>query len=344
MKRGMIDTPTLLLKPRPYTGESLAGYQLRLAEANGYPSGIWLSQHFLETPRITVNTSNHATRVASILGLQPEELNRLAYTYDDEPPRNYVRYFGQKLHLRHIKIKSPTICAHCLKERAATNGFWELKYAVACPFHGIKLIDMCQQCGQRVSWFRSRVCVCPRCKFDYRDSSVEVAAPEVLELVRLLYSKANISLLALHDEAKNRGIPLAALQSESLSALIWMFSFISRNFCIESERPTSHVQGDDESRVSAEYLDVLKTANFLRDWPERLLDAVYIKIISRTNKGSYLAANGMLISLSSPKMPLLFQQIGNAFIESARLVHGLDFKVDSQTLEHAKMKVGACFS
>ena len=343
MQRGMIDTPTLLLKPRPYAGESLAGYQLRLAEANGYPSGIWLSKHFLETPRITINTPDHANTVASILGLQLEELSRLAYTYDDEPPRNYVRYFGQKLHLRHIKIKSPAICAHCLKERAATNGFWDLKYAVACPFHGIKLIDTCQQCGHRVSWNRSQVCVCPRCKFDYRDSSVEVVTPEVQVLVRLLYSKANISLLALPDEAKNSSMPLAALQSESLSALIWMFSFISRN-CVETERPTSHVQGDCESRVSAEYLDVLKTADFLSDWPERLLDAVYLKILSRTNKGSYLAANYTLMGLASSKMPLLFQQIGKAFIESARLVHGLDFKVDSQTLEHARLKVGACFS
>ena len=341
MKRAVANTPTLLLKPRPYACESLAGYQLRVAEANGYPSGIWLSNYLLETPRITINTSDHAASIASILGLQPEELSRLAYTYDHEPPRNYVRYFGQKLHLRHIKIKSPAICSLCLKERAVTNGFWELKYAVACPFHGIRLFDSCQQCGQRISWNRSHVCACTKCEFDYRDSVVDIAAPEVLELVRLLYATANVSLLAAPNEAEPSLMPLAALRSERLSALIWMFSYISRSFPCETEVLSTNRRSGYENRLGAEYQDVLETAHFLSEWPERLLENVYMKV---TSKSQYLATKSMLMGLSAPKMPVLFQQIGNAFIESARLIHGLDYKVDRQTLEHARLKVGTCFS
>jgi hypothetical protein len=335
----MANTPTLLLRPKPYAGESLAGYQLRVAEANGYPSGIWLLTHFLKTSRITINSPEHAAKVASILGLEAAELNRLTYTYDEEPPRNYVRYFGQKVHLRHIKIKSPAICPHCLKEQAATSAFWELKYAVACPFHNIRLIDWCQQCGQKISWERSQVCICPRCNFDYRDSSVEIAAQDVLELVRLLYTTANISLLALPDEASPISMPMGALKSESLSALIWMFSFISR---IGIER--SNVREENQSLLGTEYMDVLKTVYFLAEWPERLLEAIYIKTSNRTGKTPYVSTKGVLVTLSSPKMPLLFQQLGQALMESARVIHGLDFRVDNQTLEHAKLKVSTCFS
>jgi len=340
----MANTSTLLLKPKPYTGESLAGYQLRVAEANGYPSGIWLFTHFLRTSRVTINSPEHAEKVASILGLEAAELNRLTYTYDEEPPRNYVRYFGQKLHLRHIKIKSPAICPHCLKEQAATSAFWELKYAVACPFHNIRLLDSCQQCGQKISWERSQVCICPRCNFDYRDSSIEIAAQEVLELVRLLYTTANISLSALPDENSPISMPMGALKSESLSALIWMFSFIGRDFTETESPPSRKDRSGYENRLGAEYLEVLKTADFLNDWPERLLDAIYKNIASRTSKTPYLAANNMLLRLTSSKMPVLFQQIGQALMESARVIHGLDFRVDSQTLEHAKLRVSTCFS
>jgi|GEM_PF-4990319 len=333
----------LLLKPRPYVSESLAGYQLRLAEVNGYSSGVWLSRYFLGTSRITIRASEHITRVALILGLQPEEMDRLAYAYDDVQPSGYIRYFGQKLHLRHVKIKSPALCPHCLREMAVTNGFWDLKFAVACPFHSCRLVDSCQQCGECISWNRSKICECPKCKFDYRDSLTEIASPDVMEIVRLLYSIANTSLLTVHSHDSCFAMPIAALKSESLITLIWMLSFISRSINMEAENSSDKALNCNLSRLSREYHEVCKAAYFLNDWPTRLIDGLYVTIAGIDSQARYAATKVLLVAITRPNMPLLFQKLGQVFIESATFVHNRSFLVDQQTLELVKLKVSACF-
>ena len=39
-----VKQPRLLIRPRPYAGESLVGFLLRVAEANGYISGYWIAR------------------------------------------------------------------------------------------------------------------------------------------------------------------------------------------------------------------------------------------------------------------------------------------------------------
>ena len=250
-----------------------------------------------------------------------------------------MRYFGHSLHPRHVKTKFPAICTLCLSERAVTNGFWDLKYAVACPFHGIKLIDRCQQCGSIISWSRSKICQCPKCKFDYRASITEQASVEVLELCKLLYSTANISLLTLPEDTSDSGMPIWALKSENLSTLIWMFSFISKRFWIKSNNPLHQFPMDYSGRLNKEYLDVQKTAYFLCEWPDRLFDEMRMEISKSASNSRSLSADVLFKGLTHTKMPLLFRQIGTAFIESATILNVKRTEVDSRALEHAKLKV-----
>lgn len=332
----------LLLKPRPFVSESWAGYQLRLAEVNGYSSGLWIAKCFFGNSRITIHTSEH-TRVALILGLQQDEMNRLAYAYYGLQTSSYIRYFGQKLHLSHVKIHSLALCPYCLREKAVTNGFWDLKFAVACPLHSCRLVDSCQQCGELISWNRSKVCECPKCKFDYRNSLTEKASPEVMNIVRLLYHSANNIQLTGQSDDSCCAMPFAALRSESLITLIWMLSFISRSLHMLTENSLDKSLYCNLSRLSKEYHEVCKAAYFLNEWPTRLIDGMYAKIISIESQPRGTATRILLGAITRPKMPLLFQKLGQVFIESASLVHKQRFLMDQKTIEAVKLKVSTCF-
>lgn len=333
---------TLLLKPRPFASESLVGYQLRVAEANGYSSGIWMLKYLIGIPRITINSSEHAARVTSFFGLAPEELNRFAYVFDGVQPRGSLSYYGQQLHLRHLRLRFPAVCPRCLNESAATNGFWDLKYSVACPFHGSRLIDICQQCGNKISWNRSKICECPRCEFDYRKLVTEIASPEVLELTRLVYGTANIFLIGVPDSDTSIKLPLEELKSESLSALLWMIDIVARNFEVEPANASAPLKNSYSDRLSQEYEAVRATAFHLMDWPERFLGGIYQNLASRTGSDKYETSLKLLTALTRQKVPQILQQIGYAFIDSATKVHGAPFKVDEQTLKHARQMVATC--
>jgi len=331
----------LLLRPRPFASESLAGYQLRLAESNGYRSGIWLLRQLLGTRRTSSGTTTQTNELASFLELDSEEMSRLAYLYENSPWRSQIHYFGQIVNRKHLRSNTPAICPTCLKERAATNGFWELRYAVACPFHETLLIDLCQGCGQPVTWHRSKVSECPKCSFDYRNSAVEIAAEEVLEITKLIYSTANISLIDVPARSTYQGMPIAALQSESLDALLWMFRCTARSLIFEPSSPSAQLMHSYSDCLLHEHGAVLATAYILREWPDRILERVY-QLSSHSMGVSSTKSSQLLISLARPFMPQLFQQVAHAFIESSLLLYGERARVSEQTYKQASLIIGTC--
>jgi hypothetical protein len=171
---------------------------------------------------------------------------------------------------------------------------------------------------------------------------VEIASPAILEITRLFYSTANISLINTPDNLASHGMPLGALKSESLEALLWMFRFVARRFITKPSNAAVQLKSSYSDSLSQEYEAVRETTFILSEWPERLLDAVYQNISSQTGGSTSSTSVQLLTGLTQPTMPQLFQQIGHAFIESSRLLHSEQCKVDEQTLEHARLRVGSC--
>lgn len=133
-------------------GESINGYFLRLAEANGM-----LHMRFLLHPhaiRLRVSYgAEQLERLASIYGLDSAGLlgaNPLAGA--DEPIRN----------ARFMPINRSAVCPHCLREGSVLRLAWSNVLVTSCTRHRVLLEDRCSNCETPLTWNRSsaRFCDC----------------------------------------------------------------------------------------------------------------------------------------------------------------------------------------
>lgn len=337
----------LLVRPSPYSGESLNGYFLRVAEANGYRSGHWMLNQFMNVHRSNLLLPVNLTSLSQLMGHSEESLLRLAYLPDEDRQGKYVRYFGHSLHFRCMKSLTPALCPLCLAETAATHGFWELNHVAVCPLHGIRLIDQCRDCGKLVKWDRQRVSFC-NCGFDFRNAKTNESEPGPLELMRVLYHVANFSLLeyAPHSEY---GLPMELLQKESVSSLIWMISTLGR---YSDWGSNTSIEGPDYSyRLTCEYENLIRVANILCYWPASLVEGMYETFIEADDYHRYLNwhdiryLHPLYKALLSPHMPVFIQDIGKGFFEIVRH-HQNTFQMDwdrFQKTANQMIEVSTCF-
>lgn len=176
----MSDTfPSLLVTPPPYEDESLAGYILRLAQRNYYPSPNWI----LKLAGLKANSSirlmcnrSEPSRLSQLIQVNDEHLRGMALfpheVVSEEDSFDYTIYtYGRKL------------CPSCLKEALYCRKIWDWKIVKACPLHQCLLLEKCLGCQKSIRWSRPGVTRC-RCGFDFRDA---LASPANL-------SQANLSV------------------------------------------------------------------------------------------------------------------------------------------------------
>lgn len=307
-----------LLTPRPLKIESLTGYMLRIAEANNYGSIGWIFRDVLGLPRHShIVTPVYVAKLARDLGLDYEEVSRIAYLRDVGNPTSHLCYFGQKLHLQNTKFEHPVICPICIGENF-TQGFWELKYVTCCPFHNVRLIDLCQGCGHQIGWDRARVSRCPKCDFGYVDSTYEHASPKIIELTKALYCSAKISPSILLPQS-SFGMPLEQLAAESLDCFLYMLHVV-RHYLVSKQLQASWRQVGSlySSRLNYEYRLVETIGEMLTAWPNPFMYFICYRFV---NNKSYLRIKSSgVLSLASTKSPHIFQHVGKAVTSVAARV------------------------
>ncbi len=305
----------LLARPEPCAGESLAGYMLRVAEANGYPSGRWIARHFLDVGSQTMFLPWELCELSQLLGRPESDLYKLAYLPDEERRGRYVRYFGQSMHFRCMKTLKPALCPICLEENPVIHGFWELSHVAVCPLHNIRLTDQCPQCRKQLSWDRSQVCAC-NCGFDFREVKPVQADGASVELTKVIYSTASFSLLEQQFYSAY-GLPLAAFRQETSSSLIWMILSLARY--IGYSVGTNERQPAYSSRLNTEYSNLIKVGELLSNWPENFLDGMYGTYVFGDEDVKYLNwkdaryLHPLYKTLMNAEMPSFLQEIGKAF-------------------------------
>lgn len=156
----------LLLTPRPYSDESLAGYIIRLAESNHYNSPNWILScaELRSNESIPFPDSERPSPLSQLIEVEDKKLKAMIDT-------NVIRHgiFYYSIYRYAIKI-----CPKCLKESAYCRAIWDNKLIRVCPFHQCYLITKCPQCNQIIKWARPSVNRC-KCSFDFRNSKVTIA-------------------------------------------------------------------------------------------------------------------------------------------------------------------------
>lgn len=253
--------------PAPFPDESLYGYILRLAEANGYstPFAIFRLADLAKHPNRA--GSIRVEQLARITNRDTAELDRFSYA-----PRNclrptarflMLRLLGHDVRRQDLRTLHPSFCPDCVQEKGYVESHWDLAYMVACPVHHRPALSQCPGCKNPLSWFRRGLSVC-RCGAILVDTPVAVVPQAELALLDLLRRK--VLRLDVVEHA-TLGTAASDLYSLDLRSILVLMRVLSKHY-------SSHItfdQSDDPSAV------VRDAAQVLSDWPQnfyRLLNAI----------------------------------------------------------------------
>jgi hypothetical protein len=66
-------------------------------------------------------------------------------------------------------MKHTKVCPRCLEEEGYDRLYWMVRGLVICPYHHIRLVELCPSCQQKIPSLRPSVLHCPHCATgDYR--------------------------------------------------------------------------------------------------------------------------------------------------------------------------------
>lgn len=156
-------------RPLPAPGEGLYGFLLRLAEGNGYGSVDFL----LGEEKISL------VRLVQWLGLSTTQ-----------PLKQFFLQL-QSTRMAHIQpwnLQNSRYCPQCLEDYPSWRIGWECKYFTVCPKHGTRLIEVCTNCGQRLTWKRSTLLTCD-CGAQLAKATADKADEAEIRLASALLSK-----------------------------------------------------------------------------------------------------------------------------------------------------------
>lgn len=176
----------LVVRSLPEVGESLYGWAVRLAEANGYSSAAEILA--LVGPFASETLPNPvAERLACLVGASRD---------DFEPyiagKVGLFRRGGELRFARHFYDEHLKICPACLGEHPVLRSVWNLKVWKFCPRHLCKLIEVCPFCHRSISLAQRAVCHCGNryCTGDLRNADVEPAPPKARNILGMLNNSA----------------------------------------------------------------------------------------------------------------------------------------------------------
>lgn len=150
--------PNLLLIPSLQPTESLRAFMYRAAELNAFPR-LYCGTHAL----------THARGVLDVVESRDPSLSKeLRLRLAPSPIADHrasTFLLGKDLMPSScIRIHARSICPLCISKNKWSRGEWEMKEYTSCHVHGVKLVDRCDQCQQKLTWYRSEIssCYCGR--------------------------------------------------------------------------------------------------------------------------------------------------------------------------------------
>jgi len=175
-------------------GESLPGYLLRLAEANGY-GGIReflriadVSPHkSLRAQLLQLRTDAHTlARIGRIAVGDARHLDPfLAEALPADPglgPPEALFFEERRVDVDALYPARSAVCPACLADGGIAREEWDLAPVTVCAAHGTVLIDACPTCGAALEWSRPQLLYCGQCGADLRGAPAVPASPAAQEV------------------------------------------------------------------------------------------------------------------------------------------------------------------
>jgi len=175
-------------------GESLPGYLLRLAEANGY-GGIReflriadVSPHkSLRAQLLQLRTDAHTlARIGRIAVGDARHLDPfLAEALPADPglgPPEALFFEERRVDVDALYPARSPVCPACLADGGIAREEWDLAPVTVCAVHGTVLIDACPTCGAALEWSRPQLLYCGQCGADLRGAPAVPASPAAQEV------------------------------------------------------------------------------------------------------------------------------------------------------------------
>lgn len=167
------------------TGESLPGYLLRLAEANGYRGILPL----LQATGTWTSKNGYSFRLRT----RPELLatiGRMAVSDPRHLENHAVKELKGQTYLFHnilmdgdaILSERAQVCPQCLDEDGFVKEELELAPVTTCNRHKAQLVDACSACGTPLTWKRPSLMHCGKCGADLRLQPAAPVEPGVCEV------------------------------------------------------------------------------------------------------------------------------------------------------------------
>lgn len=255
----------LLITPQPRPAESLQGFILRTAEANGYDSPLRILRHagmsFVEAHSARPSLD----KLATLYGRSADSLMGLGCVPDPSvrlKKGKHQTVMGHTLPMRYFLYKHHRVCPECVLEQRAIESYWELRHAVACPVHGRYGITVCPTCNRPLDWFRRGLLVCS-CGQDLSQSRGKMLKQgnmlALLGLIRGKLKRDPLDRVLLESE----GFPIEAMEQISLPTLLGIIDRLEH-----SVRHLEVYQG--MSGVTGENIGLRGAADILAHWPRGL--------------------------------------------------------------------------
>lgn len=166
----------LSVRPQPAAGESIAGYLMRVASANGFKSVSQLCAAAARSGREPLGV------LFEWLALTKEARGRV---FGVLPRRWFSAPPPLGLSVADFNHSVRRWCPLCLAERQLLNGVWEMKLVCACQVHGIWLHDTCPRCGEPQRWAGTEIRRC-HCGTLLGSSVPDATDEAVLRLTRAM--------------------------------------------------------------------------------------------------------------------------------------------------------------
>lgn len=249
----------LVITPSPVEGESLLGFILRTAELNGYGSPLKLLHYAGMDDNEARSARPPLTKLARLFGKSVVELKTSGLDgVDIQQKGRHLQLMGHAIPYMFTSSKHASVCLACVHETGIIDGFHELKYAVACPKHRVRVINTCSTCHKSLSWHRPGFKKCS-CGADIvQIFPEELNNPSMLVLLGILYSKLMRQPLNKLDIEKC-GFPYTAIEKLTIQTLL---SVIYR-FGLFNNKQTDQANDEDADMMAVE-----TTAGVLRHWPQ----------------------------------------------------------------------------
>lgn len=169
--------------PPPYSDESLAGYLIRLAQRNYYPSPYWLLHLVGLKGRVRIYfpvNLDPPSPLSQLIKIKESQLRAMAYGA-------FFQSYHQELLIYPVIHCGRKLCPLCLSESVYCRKLWDCELIKTCPFHQCFLVDQCPQCEQKILWSRGGVTQCS-CGFDFRSYRPQAASSYQVNLALYLFA------------------------------------------------------------------------------------------------------------------------------------------------------------